>query len=381
MRTPRTPRTPRTLRAPSSPRALLALALCLLLGACSRYELELYFDGRANLDLTFDWLSRYGEQPEGMTVMMAHDGDTIKNYDVTHSVTARHYDLHGGQYYITTMNRTFGEYSTMRFFQRNSHNDIYAQANTYYIANEQAWDHGRTYMDEPERIGVATDTINVPATTDEYTFYNYRDHAAADTVNLKRHEVVLPMTTKLFIRVKVRGISYMRQGGLEGYITGMADGFYLNQRWRRREVGTLKLANWARDYDEEARRAATETESNVGWLCTTVETFGLPHGRELLRWRTPESNYILLHFTLLDGRTKDFAYLVGKDIRYRGDDGVTEYFAQTDVTLELNLEIDTPTYDNDDVPILPYSQPEGSGQFDAEVAPWGDDEDVDVPFF
>lgn len=358
---------------------LIGLISPLLLTSCQRLPLELCYDGRADLHLTYDWTSRFGEQPEGMTVMMAKDGDSINSYDVTHSVNDRHYDMHGGDYYVTTMNRTFGEYSTMRFFQRNSHNDIYAQANTYYIASEQAWDHGRTYMDQPERIGVATDTISVPETTDEYTFYDYRDQAAADTISLRRHEVVLPMTTKLLIRVKVRGISYMREGGLEGYITGMADGFYLNQRWRRREVGTLKLTGWKRDYDEEARRADTETEANVGWMVTTVETFGLPHGRELLRWRTPESNYIMLHFTLLDGRSKDFDYLVGKDIRYLGDNDETEYFAQTDVTLELNLEIDTPTFDNDDVPILPYSQPEGSGQFDAEVAPWSDDVEVEVP--
>jgi hypothetical protein len=98
-----------------------------------------------------------------------------------------------------------------------------------------------------------------------------------------------------------------------------------------------------------------------------------------LKWRTPESNYIMLHFTLLDGRTADFAYQVGKEIRYVGDDGTLEYFYQTDVRLALDLEIDTPYYKNDEVPIMPYSQPEGSGQFDAEVQPWGDDVEVDVP--
>ena len=113
-------------------------------------------------------------------------------------------------------------------------------------------------------------------------------------------------------------------------------------------------------------------------LCN-VETFGLPHGRELLKDRVPESNYIMLHFTLLDGRTVDFAYQVGKNIRYEGDDGTLQYFYQADVALQLDLEIDYPYYDDGDVPILPYSQPEGTGQFDADVEDWGDDENVDVP--
>jgi hypothetical protein len=117
----------------------------------------------------------------------------------------------------------------------------------------------------------------------------------------------------------------------------------------------------------------------VGWMKCVCETFGLSHGRELLRWRTPENNYIKLHFTLLDGRTKDFSYLVGRDIRYKGDEGDLEYFDQTDVTLELNLNIEAPAFDDDEVPILPYAQPEGSGQFDAQVAPWGDDIDVTIP--
>ena len=87
----------------------------------------------------------------------------------------------------------------------------------------------------------------------------------------------------------------------------------------------------------------------------------------------------MLHFTLLDNKTVDFAYQVGKNIRYEGDDGTVQAFYQADVALQLDLEIDAPYYDNDDVPIMPYAQPEGTGQFDADVEDWGDDENVDVP--
>ena len=360
--------------------AAVAAVATLLLPACTRYELELYHDGRADVHLTYDWDSLFHLRPDGMTLMLAHDGDTISYYDATNSIFENTLKLSSGRYLLTVMNRTFGEYGTMRFYQRQSHNDIFAVANTYHISSETAWDHGRTYMDEPERIGVAVDTFTVPHTIDELQFYNWREHFDADTIHLERPQVILPMTTTLNIRVKVRGISYMR--AMEGYISGMADGFYLNQQWRRTEVGVLKLTNWERDYSTEAatRAAADSTaETNVGWMSTTVETFGLPHGRELLRWRTPESNYIQLHFTLIDGRTVDFSYYVGKDIHYGADNGEMEVFSRADVTLRLDLVIDAPFYDDDEVPIMPYAQPEGSGQFGADVQPWGDDVDVEVP--
>jgi len=355
--------------------------LLLVFTSCYREPLELYTNGDADVTLTFDWETRYHERPEGMTLMLAHDGDQISLYDPTHNIDTWRKGLVSGLYLLTVMNKTFAEYGTMKFYNRSSHNDLLARSNTYYISAENQWDHGRTYIEEPERIGVATDTFRITNTIDSLIFYDYRCHVEGDTVHMERHNIVEPMTTTLTVTVKVRGINYMREGGLQGYITGMADGFWLNRRWRNTDVGTLKLDNWHREdtQAESRRRGDGEQENNVGWMTTTVETFGLPHGKELLRQRTPESNYILLHFTLIDGRTKDFAYLVGQDIHYRGDDGTLEVFDQTDVTLELNLEIDTPYYDNDEVPILPYSQPEGSGQFDAEVAPWGDDVDVDIP--
>ena len=353
--------------------SVLLAFLLLAFTSCDRYDIELYTDGSAEVEINYDWMSRYGEMPEGMTLMLAHDDDLISYYDVTHNVGASKIRLKGGEYKLTVMNKTFGEYSTMTFGSRNSHDGIYAVSKTYYVTSEQIWDNGRVYLEEPEKIGVATDTFYVNSAIDSLVFFDYRDNVMAENIHLVRHDTILPMTTTLYVLVKVRGISYMRS--MEGYITGMANGFNLNTQWRRKEVGTLKLDRWERDLT----RAADDDETNVGWMRCSVETFGLPHGRELLKQRVPESNYIMLHFTLLDGRTKDFAYMVGKNIRYIGDDGSVEAFYQTDVALELNLVIDAPFYQNDEVPLMPYAQPEGSGQFDAQVADWGDDVDVDIP--
>ena len=361
-------------RAVSLPMAVL---LVLLLSSCQRDPLELYYDGRADLHLTYDWLSRFGERPDGMTLMMARNGDSISYYDVTYRVDETSMRMQSGHYLLTVMNRSFGEYGSMRFFNRSSYDQLMAVANTYNITAETAWDNGRAYMEEPERIGVATDTLHVSTVIDSLVFYDYRDNRFGDTIHHDRLLVVRPMTTTLNIRVKVRGISYMRS--LDGYIMGMADGFFVNQAWRRSEVGSIKLSHWTRVKPGETR--AEDAGENVGWMTTQVETFGLPHGRELLRWRTPESNYIQLHFTLIDGRTVNFGYPVGRMIRYRGDEGDMASFNKTDIALELDLVIDAPFYGDDEVPILPYSQPEGSGLFDAEVADWGDDVDVEVPLF
>jgi len=363
--------------------------LLLLLFSCTRYDLELYDDGKADVHFTFDWTSRFGQKPDGMTFMYAYDNDTISYYDPTYRVDERTERWQAGTYYVTVMNKSFGEYGTMSFYRRNSHNDIMAIANTYHISEEKAWDNGRTYMEEPERIGVATDTVVVPKAIDDLVFRDYREPSTIEELHLEQPMVVQPQTTTLNIHVKVRGIKYMRDlnnGGLSGYIMGMADGFYLNQRWRRTNVGTIKLTKWKMGYDDY-KSAPNDSLANdslvkdgyIGWVHTTVETFGLPHGKELLKWRTSQDNYIQLHFTLIDGRSHNFGYPVGLNIRYVGDKGETEVFNQSDVTLELDLVIDAPFYKEGEVPILPYAQPEGSSAFDAQVEPWGDDVNVDVP--
>ena len=364
--------------------------LVITLTACNRYELELYDDGKSDVTFTFDWTSHFAQKaPEGMTFMWARNGDTIKSYDVTYRVLERTERLEAGTYYVTSMNKSFGEYGTMSFYRRNSHNDIMAISNTYHISDENAWDNGRTYMEEPEKIGVATDTVEVPKTVDDLVFRNYKQPSTVQDIHLERRDTVMPMTTTLNIHVKVRGIKYMRSlgsGGLTGYIMGMADGFWLNQGWRRPNTGDIKLTKWKMGYDDNnavpndsLANDSLVKDGYIGWVHTSVETFGLPHGKELLKWRTAQDNYIQLHFTLIDGRVFNFGYPVGLNIRYVGDDGHSDFFAQTDVTLELDLVIDAPFYDDTEVPTLPYAQPSGSAGFEPEVADWGDDVDVEIP--
>ena len=351
---------------------LLVIGATGLMTSCDRYEVERYYTGKADVSVDIDWMSRFGERPSGMTIILAKDGDAITFTDITNDVD--HYDLHlePGEYKMIIFNRTFNEFGSMRFGQTRSFYDVYAYATQLQRTTEE-WDLNASYMREPEAIGCAVDTFTVlPEMTDgEFRFVYWKDKIDGYYESLKLREVVEPMVTELYVRVKVIGFRYM--AGVVGNISGMADGFLLSQAWRRLQMGYHFLDSWA----IKAAPEESSEEKSVGYITTKISTFGLPHGRELPSQRLPAYNTLSLCFTLIDDTKHVFRYNVGDKIFYRGKD-VTE-FDKHDVTLELELDIAAPFYSDDEVPHLPYAQPSGTGAFDAEVEPWGDDENVDVP--
>ena len=351
---------------------LLMIGATGLTTSCDRYEVELYYTGKADVSVDIDWESRFGERPSGMTIILAKDGDAITFTDVTHNVD--HYDLQlePGEYKMLILNRTFNEFGSMRFFRTKSFNDVFAVATQLQRTTED-WDGNAYYMREPEAIGCAVDTFTVlPGMTDgEFRFVYWKDKIDGNYESLKLREVVEPMTTELYVRVKVIGFRYM--ASVVGNISGMADGFLLSQAWRRSQMNYHFLDSWS----AKAAPEESSEEKRVGYITTKISTFGLPHGRELPSQRRPEYNGLTLCFTLIDDTKHVFYYPVGDKIFYRGKD-VTE-FDKHDVTLELELDITAPFYSDDEVPNLPYAQPSGTGAFDAEVQPWGDEEGVDVP--
>lgn len=351
---------------------LLIVCTTGLMTSCDRYEVELYYTGKADVSVDIDWMSRFGERPSGMTIMLAKDGDAITFTDITNDVD--HYDLHlePGEYKMIIFNRTFNEFGPMRFGQTRSFNDVYAYATQLQRTTED-WDVNTSYIREPESIGCAVDTFTVlPEMTDgEFHFVYWKDKIDGNYESLKLREVVEPMVTELYVRVKVIGFRYM--ASVVGNISGMANGFLLSQAWRRQQVGYHFLDSWA----IKAAPEESSEDKSVGYITTKISTFGLPHGRELPSQRLPAYNTLSLCFTLIDDTKCVFRYNVGDKIFYRGKD-VTE-FNKYDVTLELELDITAPFYSDDEVPHLPYAQPSGTGAFDAEVQDWGDDENVDVP--
>ena len=356
-----------------------------LMTSCERYELEKYYTGKAKVHVDIDWMTDFGERPSGMTIMLAKDGDAITFSDITNDVDGYDLNLEPGEYKMLIFNRTFGEFGSMGFGQTKSFNDVFAYA-TQEKRTTDFWDVNVSYMRQPEHIGCAVDTFTVlPEMVDgQFRFVNWKEKMNDESQTLIIQEVVEPMTTEMAIRVRVIGAKYM--ASVIGSISGMANGFYLSQAWRRTEQGYHLLDGWKRS-------ALTflngDTLKSVAYINDTIRTFGLPHGKELDEQRDSMSNMLSLMFTLIDGKQHVFRYPVGKMIRYRNKvdtDTPTEkntragsYFSKTDVTLELDLIVDAPFYEDDEVPNLPYAQPSGTGAFDAEVSDWGDDEIIDVP--
>lgn len=360
------------------------LLMLLALISCDRYELEQYYTGKAKVRVNVDWMSHFGERPSGMTIMLAKDGDAITFSDITHDVDGYDLDLEPGYYKMLIFNRTSGEYGSMGFNQMKSFEQAYAYAQQQQRSPD-FWDVNTSYMREPEDIGCAVDTFTIlpEMVDDRFRFVNWKDKGGdqVDTVNIQ--EVVDPMTTEMYIRVRVIGIKYM--ASVIGNISGMANGFLLTQAWRRPQRGYHLLDNWQCSpitYED------ADSLKSVGYITTTIRTFGLPHGNEMIEQRDSTSNVLSLCFTLIDDTRHVFRYPVGKMIRYRNTDTDPStpsntrggfYFSKSDVTLELDLIVDAPFYNDDEVPNLPYAQPSGTGAFDADVEPWGDEEIIDIP--
>lgn len=355
--------------------SLIALAcLVALFAACDRYDIELYYTGKAYVRVNVDWQTRFGETPTGMTIMLAKDGDSITFTDISNFVDYYDLELEPGTYKMLIFNRTPGEFGSMRFSQMKSFNDAFAYAQQLQRTTD-FWDVNVSYLREPEHIGCVVDTFTVlqEMTDGNFRFVLWKDKKEDLRETLTLDEVVDPMTTDLFVRVKIIGYKYM--GNIIGNISGLADGFLLSQAWRCTQTGYHLLDNWT----SAPAPAESDSVTSVGYISTHINTFGLPHGRELLSQRDSTSNVLSLCFTLIDGTQHVFRYPVGKHIKYRMADE-NGYFSKTDVTLELDLLLEAPFFTNPEVPNLPYAQPTGTGAFDAEVADWGDEENIDVPF-
>ena len=370
--------------------SLFTLFLLLVVTSCYREPLELYKKGDSQVNISYIWSEYTGPTPEGIYVMFFQNGNTLTKGDLTHDLNGGDQDfMDNGTYKQMVMTNNFSYYTdreNMSFYNTDDYEKMMAVSRTHDITDLNAWDVGRRYLKEPLPIGVATDSFEVKMNNDGLIFYEYTKDAGADTLYQERQDTIWPMTTTLTIRVKVRGINYLKspsEGGIDGYISGLADGFYFSQKWRREQVGDIKLNHWrieSYDTSSSPKRAKRAGERVDGWIAIDVETFGLPHGRELLYQRTEKSNFMKLHFTMIDNSTIEFNYDVGKMIHYDGDDGSLEVeFEQANVSLQLDLVIDAPIIKEDELPEIPYAQPEGTGAFDAEVEDWGDDENVDVP--
>ena len=372
-------------------RQMLLAAFCTLFAvmmivSCHREPLELYYTGKGELCVEPDWDTLFLNSNEerrrltGMTVAFAKSEDPtiISPYpDITNTTDKYEAEFGPGKYNLLVFNLSPTEYGSMNFYQMKNFDDAFVVGQPLQRTTD-FWDVNANYIKDPEYIGCAVDSFEVlPDMYDgELRFVDYRKKVGDIYDMIHKRVVVRPMTTEMVIRVKVIGFKYMKS--VIGNISGMANGFELTKAWRRKQTAYQLLDNWT------ATPAPEESDSlhSVGYITTRINTFGLPHGRELLSQRDSTSNLLSLCFTLINDKQCLFTYPVGKDIKYKQAElnvSMGGSFSQADVTLELELLVITPFFQDGEVPNLPYAQPTGTGAFDAEVEDWGDDVNVDVP--
>jgi len=351
-------------------------AISTVISACDRRPLEVYYPEAAIVKLNVDWLSEFKQTPSGMTVLFAKDGDAITQTTVTNSVNSTTVSLKPGTYKMLIFNQSKDEFGSIYFQNLTSYTDALALARNVTTRTTQKWDEGVTYMCDPERLGYATDEIVITEEMleEQAVFVNYEhrndSRKTVDSVLYVYNEVVYPLTTTLYVRARVRGIGNMLS--VEGNIDGLANGCQLSQVWRTGETGTLLLSGW--------KTTLNSDNQSEGWITITVNTFGLPRGKEYLASRNAEDNVITLNFTLKDGTTKLFRFNVGKFIHYINNGEPGSELHPADVVLALELILDAPILDETDIIVLPDVEDKKikGGGFDAEVAPWEDGGTIDI---
>lgn len=291
----------------------------------------------ARVRLYVDWSKSDSIAPTGMTTMLFDTKGNVKE-DASNNVTDKKLQLAEDTYRLLLFNLTPSEFGSLTFSNTDSYDSLRINLARLHSHQNKDWDKGVVYMQEPEPLAIATDTINITMSmvdksntdsTKEYPFYEYPQS----------------IISKLTIKVRVKGLT--NSASVEGSIDGMADGYYPTQWHATSTTGSHLLDSWTASRDS--------TNSKDGFITTTISTFGLPYNNA--------GNTLTLHFSLRDGKTtKTYTYNVSDLFQYSSPH-----------ILYLTL---------DDGPTLPdvTDNNHSSSGFDAEVNPWEDGSNTDVNF-
>lgn len=352
----------------------MVVALTAVMASCERRDLEVYDAGTARLHIYTDWETNFGGTPDEMTLLVYGTDNKLQQYienqeDPTHTTV----DLKEGEYRLIIFNGNsdIDAFPSLRIENLTNYEQAAVRAKMITTRAFKSWDMGTKYMCDPlEPFGCAVDTIRITSDMLEknYVFVDYRDRdkLTHNITDIDFYEVVDPMRTKIEVRVYIKkGFKYLRS--MEGNISGMADGFYLNRVDRTQETGTLLFDTW--------KIEPIAGEIDKGWVKTTLDTWGLPLGKEKVANRDSTDNVLNLAF-LLNGKdtrgnnTFTYSYPVGKTMKYLTPTG--DAMTKAEALKHIEVEI---TIDGDWAPELPDVDPDestsGAG-FDAHVADWED---------
>ena len=358
------------------PASLLALIL-LLAFACERRPLHVLLDERVNVKVVVDWkvnyVTLYGEEPNGMSVMVWKDGVGAPTVKATNSNSVD-LSLTPGTYYMMVFNELREDYSPrLSFNDIGYYDELTVRANSY---KGSGWDEGVTYMYSPDdpRMCVALDTIEITRemlTRDTTLLIPYEEFIHNDSARYRvskivyeLDEVTWPMTVDIFIKARVKHRQSIKN--IEGSISGMADGFFVSRINRTSTPGALRFYP---DMFENYKLG--EEHDSLGMITVKVPTFGLPFGKELLEQRDASDNVLTFHLTLTNDSVQHVSFMVGKDIRYITPEGKEAQVRYRQDLRNLLLELDLR-----DTIVAPYI-PAKAG-FDAKVDDWDDGGTIDI---
>lgn len=362
----------------------MLLSLVLLLTACGpdsfldRRDMYANVTRNPKVKLVVDWMKKCKKKPTGMTVLMPGMKEKSKFCTSTNSVDGIDLNLCADVYPVLVYNLSPDEFGSMDFHNDEDYDSIHVTLTPITMRANESWDKDVKYLREPEDLAVALDTIEITDEMTEKYSAVVRQRLSdgipsdkADTVMYVFHETTTPIISTLNVVVRVLGLN--NAASVEGNISGMADGAYLTQLHSTSGQGIHLLDKWKGSYDKGSKKD--------GYITTSINTFGLPHGTEYdLTHRDSTLNYLTLNFKLVDGKTtRTFRYPVGNDFKYVTNENGQYSYTNT-VTLQLNLTIDADSRGND-FPSLPDVDPEkgnsGTG-FDANVDDWEDGGSQDI---
>ena len=360
-------------------RCLAVLAACFVLGgfaaelflsSCIRRPLEVYYFDKARLILHVDWMSHFGQRPNGMTVCIYDEGGQLYESRSMNEIDSVQLQLPVGRYRVIVFNEDIDAFTSFGFQDIGTFDAFrtVAKANNSRRMTPTSWDYGTRYTWEPdELLGAAVDSFEVTQQmldSQEPNFTSYHNRNRVDDWRKNDiyhiYDTIMPLQTMLHMRIHVNGMENMYH--MEVNLSGMAAGGSLAHTWRTPTETTVFYDSdrWSYYFDGDA--------SKHGWVYIDIPTWGEPHGQELQETRDSTQNPLRMYFTLRDKEhtEKFFLFNTGHLIEYHEPQANPAMLTPPDVLRHLYLEI------NREIPLLPdvpQDEEMGAG-FNAHVDPW-----------
>lgn len=384
--------------------AALAATALLLAGTGCRRPLFVAGDEYHSAVLNTDWRNYQKNDPDGMTAWFFPEDEGVNSFRHTTSDIRRYeFYLPSGRYEGVVIDYSPEEYSKQFFagMDKASTAVVRATASSY-----QPDSVARLYgpgcfhkefpvvvdstglyqvLNQPEKMGL--DTLHrMAVNSGEYGYYipyevsdTYQSHLVVQNY----YAYPVNPLWRLRVRLYVKGIDYIY--GIEGSVAGLADGRYLARNVATDDPCLISVKDW------EIQR----TGDNVGFVAFTIDTFGLLGGqRPVLNTNVAPDPYAEDPRTQMkesavicdwDGKKELEAEDVRLNIRFLLRDRATLMYYHYDVGRHVV------SYDDDQVlrvdlgadfgghPDLPYVEPYNGAGFDADVTPWEDGGEADIP--